>query len=320
MKLLFPVFASVALVISQGLTQLQNNASISTTPSIPETQTLFSDVPITTPTSETFVKAVSFIPTEVVSDVVLPVNFQPTPAYAFGNPAGCAETVSPDLSPDQMLANVQSALGDSYTLAERRQLYIWNGALGTYMDVTQDPNVYEFAFNNFQHPLTYRADPVVTTFLNNGFVVWLRVYGGNFRLTAIPMVAGVSNSVWADYVTAYWQADGKPNDEYIYPVMKKLPCHWVIDAGYLSNENVAEMFDLDWNLPDYLSAGRQYLASTCAEANRILKKRKWWPGTDCARRSARERRSRPAGRMSWMAFVIEPRSSVRFPRYRKIEA
>jgi hypothetical protein len=29
------------------------------------------------------------------------------------------------------------------------------------------------------------------------------------------------------------------------------------------------MFNLNWHMPDYLSAGRQYLANTCEEANRI---------------------------------------------------
>lgn len=186
MKFLFPIFASIALIISQGLMRLQNNPSLSATPAVVETQTLIVDAPLTTPVSETAINEMSLIPTAVVSDVVLAVNVEQTPAYAFGNPAGCAETVSADLSPDQMLANVQSALGNSYDLAALRQLHIWNGPLGTYMDVTQDPYIYEFTFNNFQHPFTYRADPVVTTFLNSGFVVWLRNYGGNFRLTAIP--------------------------------------------------------------------------------------------------------------------------------------
>jgi hypothetical protein len=269
MKFLFPIFTSIALVISQGLVRLQDNAALSAAPAVTETQTFIVDAPVTTPTSETVNNAIALLPTTVVSDVVFAVNVEQTPAYAFGNPAGCAETVSPDLAPAQMLANVQSALGNSYDLAALRQYYIWNGPLGTYMDVTQDPYIYEFTFNDFQHPLTYRADPVVTTFLNNGFVVWLRSYGGNFRLTAIPMLSGVFNSAWSEYVTAYWQANGQPNDAYIYPVMKKLPCHWVIDAGYVTNDTLQQMFKLDWQIPDYLSAGRQYLASTCEEANRV---------------------------------------------------
>jgi len=269
MKFLFPIFTSIALVISQGLMRLQNNTSFSATPTVVETQTLVVDAPVTNPVSETSNNEMSLIPTEVVSDVVLVVNVEQTPVYVFGNPAGCAETMSPDLSPNQMLANVQSALDSNYDLAALRQYYVWNGPLSTYMDVTQDPYIYEFTFNNFQHPSTYRADSVVTTFLNNGFVVWLRSYAGDFRLTAIPMVSGVFNSAWAEYVTAYWQANGQPNDAYIYPVMKKLPCHWVIDAGYVTNETLQQMFKLGWQIPDYLSAGRQYLASTCEEANRV---------------------------------------------------
>jgi hypothetical protein len=271
MKFLFPIFASITLVISQGWFHLQGQTPPAATPVPAEIQTQAFDTP------ETQLIPPAFIPTEIVSNVALPINVQPTSTYAFGNPAGCATTISSDLTPEQMLANVQSALGDTYHLAERRQFYIWNGPLGTYMDVTHDPSVYEFNFNEFQHPLTYRADPVVTTFLNNGFVVWLRAYGNNFRLTAIPMVTGVFDSAWAEYVTAYWQVNGKPNDEYIYPVMKKLPCHWVIDAGYVTNSTLQQMFNLDWHIPDYLTAGRQYLADTCTEAYRISQEKIGYP-------------------------------------------
>jgi hypothetical protein len=168
------------------LMSLQNNVSLSATPAEVEAQALVVNAPLTPPVSETFINEMPLIPAEVVSDVVFAVTVEQTPTYAFGNPAGCAEIVSAELTPNQMLANVRSVLGNSYDLTALRQLYIWNGPLGTYMDVTQDAYVYEFTFNNFQHPLTYRADPVVTTFLNNGFDVWLRVYAGDFRLTAIP--------------------------------------------------------------------------------------------------------------------------------------
>ena len=269
MKLLFPIFASITLVISQGLIRLQNSTVFSTTPTTVEVQTIPVNIPRTSSTSKVSVSLASFIPNQILLDTTITANVQQISAYAFGNPAGCANTIPPHLTADQMLANVQSALGDMYNLAEQRQLYIWNGPLGTYMDVTQDAYVYEFTFNNFQPPLTYRADPVVTQFLNNGFVVWLRSYGGDFRIMAVPMVTGVLNSPWVDYVTAYWQVNGKPSDEYIYPVMKKLPCHWVIDAGYVGNETLHQMFNFDWRLPDYLNAGRQYLADTCTEAYRI---------------------------------------------------
>jgi len=264
MKLLFPIFASLALAIAQGFIHLQNSAIVSVTPAGSEIRALPVDMAVSSPAPE-----LSIVSTENISDAALSADPAQPAAYAFGNPAGCAKTTPSDLAPDRMLANVQSALGDTYKLAERRQMYIWNGPLGTYMDVSHNSYVYEFTFNEFQHPLTYRADRVVTTFLNNGFVVWLRAYGGNFRLTAIPMVTGVLDSAWAEYVTAYWQVNGKPTDAYIYPVMKKLPCHWVIDAGYVSNDTLQQMFKLDWHIPDYLSAGRQYLANTCHEANRI---------------------------------------------------
>jgi hypothetical protein len=172
-----------------------------------------------------------------------------------------------------MLANVQAALGDSVNLAERRQSYIWNDQLGSLVDVTQDQFAFEFIFNEFQPPLTYRGDQVATTFLNNGFVIWFRAYGGNFRLLAIPLVAGVSASPWAEYVTSYWQKNGLPKDDKVYPVLKKLPCHWVIDQGYVSDETVRAMFAFNWNIPDYLADGRQYLAHTCAEANQISREK-----------------------------------------------
>ena len=122
------------------------------------------------------------------------------PAYPFGNPAGCAPS-NPNLTGEQMLASLQTAIGAEYNLAERRQLYIWNGEIGTLLDVTSDPYVYEFTFNEFDHPLTYRGDKVATIFMTSGFVVWFREYGGGFRLTAIPMTAGVLQSQWASYRT-----------------------------------------------------------------------------------------------------------------------
>lgn len=188
--------------------------------------------------------------------------------YAFGNPAGCSPS-APNLTPDELLAKVQADLGNAITLKDLRENYIWNGPLGTMLNVTDDPFVYEFRIEMYQYPLTYRADRLVTTFLTNGFAVWLRKTVNGLRLLAVPMVPGVLESSWAEYVTAYWQKGGNPQDETIVPILKKLPCHWVIDQGYVSNETLQEMFDFDWRFPDYLAAGRQYLASNCREANRI---------------------------------------------------
>lgn len=209
-------------------------------------------------------------------------NFEkvfPTKDYPFGNPAGCAEQL-PENSGAVRLAQVQAALPGEYNLAERRQTYIWNGPLGVYLDVSNDPYVYEFVFNSFQPPLTYRADQVATIFLNNGFVVWLREYGGSFRLLAIPLVDGVMQSHWAEYVSAYWEMDGLPDDQFIYPVMKKLPCHWAIDAGYVSAETLAGMFSLSWQVPDYLLAGQAYLAENCADAHQVAREKiGFWDAT-----------------------------------------
>ena len=168
-----------------------------------------------------------------------------------------------------MLANVQDQLGDELILHERQITFIWNGNLGVYLDTTGDQNVYEFEVNEYQPPFTYLGDKTLTVFVQNGFAVWFRSYGGVFRLLAVPMIAGQENHAWSDYVHAYWQKDGLPNDEYIMPVSKKLPCHWMIDDGLVSQETVREMFDLDWQVPDYLTAGRKYLASSCQEANRV---------------------------------------------------
>jgi hypothetical protein len=229
----------------------------------PHTETTIADLPIVFPAFDALVEA--------------PAGVSQPVGYGFGNPAGCS-TVAP--APEEMLANVQAALGNSINLAERRQDYIWNGPVGGMVDVSADPFAYEFVFNEYQHPLTYRGDRVATTFLNNGFVIWFRVYGGNFRLLVVPMIDGVAESRWGGYVAAYWEKDGQPADDRIYPVMKKLPCHWAIEQGYVSHEILHEMFDLDWGIPDYLGAGRQYLASTCKEANQVSREKiDYWDAT-----------------------------------------
>lgn len=207
-------------------------------------------------------------PVEENSFASFPEDEAELPAYAFGNPAGCSPS-APNPTPEEMLTNVQVDLGNEITLKDLRENYIWNGPLGTMLNVTDDPFVYEFRIEMYQYPLTYRTDRLVTTFLTNGFAVWLRKNGNGLRLLAVPMVPGALESSWAEYVTAYWQKDGAPEDETIVPILKKLPCHWMIEQGYVSNETLQEMFDFDWRFPDYLSAGRQYLASNCREANRI---------------------------------------------------
>ena len=200
--------------------------------------------------------------------------------YKFNNPAGCSEIAPNNLTSAEMLANVQSQLGDSLNLSERRITRIWNEAQGTMLEVADDAFVYEFAVNEFQPPFTYKGDQAMTIFLQNGFAVWFRSYGGVFRLTAVPMIEGVEDSIWAEYVTAYWEKDGFLDEEMIVRVSKKLPCHWMIDEGYVKNEQVEELFDLDWHIPDYLNAGRKYLAETCAEAHRISNEEiGWWDAT-----------------------------------------
>lgn len=254
-KFLLPIFASAALLFSQVLAPLWD---MFTLPS-PEVSEAAPSQPQVVEADQTS----SFAET-------LPVKLErQTALHPFANPAGCSISTPEPFTPEQMLANVQNALGSEYDLAERRQLYIWNEEQGTMLDVTNEPFVYEFVFNEFKHPHTYRGDKVATIFMTHGFVIWFREYDGNFRLMALPMIRDVFESAWGSYVSSYWQMNGAPNDSMIYPVMKKLPCHWVIDEGFVSNETVSAMFDLNWNVPDYLSAGRQYLAGNCADAYRV---------------------------------------------------
>lgn len=186
----------------------------------------------------------------------------------FGNPAGCS-TAAPALSSEQMLEKVQFELGDQIDLSALREIYVWNGPHHTMMNIEADYFAYEFSVNQFQRPFTYKADAVATTFLVNGFVIWFRQYQGDFRLLVIPMIPGVLESPWADYVTAYWQKDGIPNDEYILSVTKKLPCQWAVEQGYVNPEVLSTMFNFNGQIPDFLSAGRKYLASNCKDANKI---------------------------------------------------
>jgi hypothetical protein len=198
------------------------------------------------------------------------VSFTPSldSTSPFGNPAGCS-TVTPALSSEQMLEKVQVELGGLLDLSERRVFYTWNGPQNSMLNTENDPFVYEFSMNEFQRPFTYKADHIATTFMVNGFTVWFRMYGGDFRMLAIPMTQGVLESPWADYVTSYWEVDGIPDDEFVFPVTKKLPCHWVIDEGYVHEATLHAMFNFNWQVPDFLSAGRKYLASNCHEANQI---------------------------------------------------
>jgi hypothetical protein len=193
----------------------------------------------------------------------------PVISYAFGNPAGCAPADPGDLTGAEMLANAQSDMGDGILFLERRMHYIWNGPQNAMTNVTDDPYVFEFSVDIFEPPFTYKADAVITALLNQGFVVWFRYYDGHFRLMAVPMIPGVQNSIWANYVSSYWTPGGVPQDDRVEPVTKKLPCHWVIDRGFVSAETLRAMFDFTWSIPDYLTPGRNYLASTCEEAYRV---------------------------------------------------
>ncbi len=258
-------------------------ATRDSTREMPSVMAAGAEVPSAQPTPEQpFGSSDESLPAQPIGENTAPVA-DPAPKsgkYAFGNPAGCARSAPADSASAAMLAGVQADLGDSVDLGERRGTYIWNGPRRAMLDVRKDPFVFEFEFNEFQPSQTYRADRVATIFLIHGFTVWFRRYNGSFYLLAVPMTPGVLESPWADYVTSYWKPGGMPADESVYPVMKKLPCRWVVDSGYVDAETLKAMFPLDWHTPDYLTAGRKYLAADCREANRISREEiGYWDAT-----------------------------------------
>lgn len=255
-KLILPALASVSLLISQLLHP---------------TSAALEQPPVNSST----LPAVSIQADEDVAAIFTDFEASvesPLPAYAFGNPAGCS-TIAPIGSADERLAAVQQQVGGAMDLAATRQFYIWNGPLNMMVNVADDPFAFEFVTNQFQPPYTYKADEIATIFLNNGFVVWFRSYGDSFRLLAVPMMEGVSESIWGEYVHAYWQKGGIPNDVNVQPVTKKLPCRWVMEQGFVTEQQLQETFNFNWQLPDYATEGRKFLASSCAEAYRVAREK-----------------------------------------------
>jgi hypothetical protein len=190
-------------------------------------------------------------------------------SFPFSNPAGCSPAVPTDLSPEMRLEVVKDQIAGDFNLEERSINYIWNGPLGSFVDITRNPNVYEFEMDEYQPPFTYLADQIVTVFLQNGFAPWLRSYRGHFHLLAVSLDPDWQQGIWESYLGSYWQQDVLPEDPFIVPVSRKLPCRWMIAEGYITEELLKENFQLDWDIPDYLSAGREYLADTCSEAYRV---------------------------------------------------
>jgi hypothetical protein len=256
-KLILPGLASFSVLVSQ----LSHPAA--TTPELPPVA-VSSTFPAVSVQTEEDVEA-------VFADFEVPAGSQ-LPAYAFGNPAGCP-TTAPSGSVDERLAAVQQQVGEALDLAATRQLYIWSGPLNMMVNVADDPFVFEFVVNQFQPPYTYKADEAATIFLNNGFVVWFRSYGDSFRLLAVPIMDGVYESIWGEYVHAYWQKGGIPNDINVKPVTKKLPCLWVMQQGFVTQQQLQETFNFDWHLPDYATEGRKFLASNCQEAYRVAREK-----------------------------------------------
>jgi hypothetical protein len=196
---------------------------------------------------------ISFLPTQTPS------------TYPFGNPAGCPLVAPTSVS--AMLASVDGQMGKKFDLMSRQSFYVWNGFKGSYINTTNDQFAYEFLIDFASPPLTWMADKVVTVFQTSGFVVYVRHYDNHFKLLAIPMVEGVLESIWGEYVTSYWKGkDTQPTDQFVSPVRKKLPCHWVVDAGYVTNDVLAAIFDFNWQMPDYMGQSHKYLADTCEQA------------------------------------------------------
>ncbi len=265
-KLILSVLISSMLVSFQGLFSFVDASSAKQTELNTASDTSLISSAISQPVDQTNNAEVPSKNNSLLSNTAAAFQLS---SYAFGNPAGCAVTDPGYLSKDEMLASVQLDLNNSINFSERRINYIWNAAQNAMLDISNDPYVFEFAVDEFKPPLTYKGDTVATTFMEHGFVVWFRSYNGQFRLTVVSMLPGVYDSSWGEYVKAYWEKNGMPADEHIQPVMKKLPCHWVVDQGWVTNETLLSMFDLNWNMPDYLTAGRKFLAATCEEANRI---------------------------------------------------
>jgi hypothetical protein len=185
--------------------------------------------------------------------------------YPYNNPAGCL-TQAP-ASVDEMLNHVSVLMGKDFDLKAHQNFYVWNVFENTFINTTQDHFVREYDIDFAAPPQVYAADKIASAFQTSGFVVYLRKYSGHFRLLAIPMLNGVMETKWGKYVSTYWaDAGSQPGmDRTLVPVRKKLPCQWVVDKGYVSAENLAKMFNFDWQLPDYVNEGQKYLAKNCKD-------------------------------------------------------
>ena len=188
--------------------------------------------------------------------------------YVFNNPAGCADTAPQSIN--SMLSKVESMLGPGTNLKAKRNNYVWNGPKGEFTNVTIDPYIAEFQFDTLKYPTTYLGDKAVTAFLVSGFTAWVRNYNGHAYITAVPMISGVMNSPWKSYVEKYWESQAAiPADKYIFKTVKKLPCKWAMDAGFVSNDQLKNIFDFNYNIPDYVAQGEKYLAGTCKDTYKM---------------------------------------------------
>lgn len=53
--------------------------------------------------------------------------------------------------------------------------------------------------------------------------------------------------------------------------MKKLPCRWAVDAGYVSNETLAGMFDLDWKVsPEAIMTANGFAGDTQLTPGQVI--------------------------------------------------
>lgn len=127
-KVFFSLIVSAALFLSQTLYQMQDAFAAPASRSAAVLESGSEDFSANFDTLRPQPKVVDTAQTVSFAETVfadLPQQAQP---YPFANPAGCAAASQPDdYTPEQMLANVQNAIGAEYNLAECRQTYVWNG-------------------------------------------------------------------------------------------------------------------------------------------------------------------------------------------------
>lgn len=202
----------------------------------------------------------------------------PTPAPPV-EPAGC-------LSADQAaamdaparLAYAQSLLPAGLALAPRGMTRAWNASTG--QTEPTGSAAFAFSFNEIQNE--YLLQDVLDALQVAGFAAWLRRDESGLNILAVPVQASSLDSVWGEYVRAYWQApDGVPEGEKSILPARRLPaCRWAVAAGLAPDLPDGTMEQADWAQPDVASAAQPYLAANSASARDVACRIDWLPGGD----------------------------------------